>query len=225
MRRTAGFTLIELLVVIAIIAILAAILFPVFAKAREKARQASCLSNNKQIALALLMYVQDYDEMLPARAYGLYPHDFASGATMSWVSIVYPYVKNAQLFMCPSYTARYTAYTWQGATRISIPGNIGYNFCALGGSTNATYAMALIQRPAEVPMTADCVCCGLKSTGTDPRNCLYIGPGTNTTGVYPDECHPRMRVHNDGINITMLDGHGKWYGFQNVKRGTFWARK
>src|SRR5437773_5196359 len=64
-RRSAGFTLIELLVVIAIIAILAAILFPVFAQAREKARAATCISNSKQIGLALMMYAQDYDEMLP----------------------------------------------------------------------------------------------------------------------------------------------------------------
>jgi len=225
MRKTHGFTLIELLVVIAIIAILAAILFPVFARAREKARQASCLSNTKQIALAFLMYVQDYDETLPGRAYGVYPHDMASGATIGWPGFVYPYMKNVQIFRCPSYDVRYTLYGWEGGTRFNIPGNMGYNFCALGGSTGAFRPLSQVGRPAEVPMIADSVCCGLKSTGTDPRNCLYIGPGTNTTGVYPDECHPRMRCHNDGINIGMADGHAKWYGYQNLKRGTFWALK
>ncbi|MFH1909652.1 MAG: DUF1559 domain-containing protein [bacterium] len=210
---------------IAIIAILAAILFPVFAKAREKARQASCISNTKQLGLGLLMYAQDYDETFPGRAYGVYPHDFATGATICWPGFIMPYIKNVQIFKCPSYDVRYTTYAWEGGVRKSIPGNMGYNFCALGGSTNAYYPMALIGRPAEVPMVADSVCAGLKATGTDPRNCLYIGPGTNTTGVYPDECHPRMRVHNDGSNIGFADGHAKWYSFQNIPRGSFWARK
>jgi prepilin-type N-terminal cleavage/methylation domain-containing protein/prepilin-type processing-associated H-X9-DG protein len=225
MHRRAGFTLIELLVVIAIIAILAAILFPVFARAREKARQASCQSNLKQLGLGMLMYIQDYDEVLPGRAYGAYPHDLATGRTICWPGLVYPYIKNAQLFMCPSYPARYTVYAWEGTNRVNIAGNMGYNFCALGGSTNASYMMALITRPVEVPMIADSVCAGLKSTGTDPRNCLYIGPGTNTTGVYPDEVHPRMGIHNDGLNVGFCDGHAKWFKATSCPRGTFWARK
>ena len=97
---SSAFTLIELLVVIAIIAILAAILFPVFAQARDKARQTSCLSNNKQIALSILMYVQDYDETFPLSAAespgDKYLYD------LSWVSKVQPYVKNLQLFICPN---------------------------------------------------------------------------------------------------------------------------
>jgi prepilin-type N-terminal cleavage/methylation domain-containing protein/prepilin-type processing-associated H-X9-DG protein len=96
-----GFTLIELLVVIAIIAILAAILFPVFAKAREKARQSSCLSNQKQIGLALMQYVQDYDETYPLGYY--YP--FGSGGSsgyMHWSGMVMPYAKSNQIFVCPS---------------------------------------------------------------------------------------------------------------------------
>ena len=91
-----GFTLIELLVVIAIIAILAAILFPVFAKAREKARQSSCSSNLKQLSLAVLQYVQDYDEMLPdAECNGYY-----DGRV--WIISNIPYIKNQQIFRCPS---------------------------------------------------------------------------------------------------------------------------
>jgi prepilin-type N-terminal cleavage/methylation domain-containing protein/prepilin-type processing-associated H-X9-DG protein len=98
-RSTKGFTLIELLVVIAIIAILAAILFPVFAQAREKARQASCVSNEKQLSLAVIQYAQDYDER--------YPIGMTSGGdwqpiTNYWVGKIQPYVKNYQVFGCPS---------------------------------------------------------------------------------------------------------------------------
>jgi prepilin-type N-terminal cleavage/methylation domain-containing protein/prepilin-type processing-associated H-X9-DG protein len=114
-RHRNGFTLIELLVVIAIIAILAAILFPVFAQAREKARQATCLSNNKQIALGVMMYTQDYDETLPLGAYDTLPN---VPVTM-WYDVIEPYVKsgakgiftpltsagrtNAPFWICPSF--------------------------------------------------------------------------------------------------------------------------
>jgi len=220
-----GFTLIELLVVIAIIAILAAILFPVFSRARENARKATCQNNCKQLGMAMLQYVQDYDETFPGRAVGVSPHDTASGLTVCWVGLVFPYVKNTGVFMCPSYASRYTQHAWQGSTRIDIQGNMGYNFCGVGGSTNASCSMAQITTPAEVPLIGDAVCAGLKSTGTDPRNCLYIGPGTNTTGVYPNEVHPRMSVHTDGINLVFCDGHVKWFKASQVPRGSFWARK
>ena len=101
-----AFTLIELLVVIAIIAILAAILFPVFAQAREKARQTSCLSNQKQLGLGVMQYVQDYDETYPMAYY--YKNNTATtnggsaGGYVTWTVLLQPYVKNAQLFVCPS---------------------------------------------------------------------------------------------------------------------------
>ncbi len=98
-----GFTLIELLVVIAIIAILAAILFPVFARAREKARQSSCLSNVKQIMLGTLMYAQDYDETLEPHITFHTDNPFPGGQIyLGWTYMIEPYVKNAQIFICPS---------------------------------------------------------------------------------------------------------------------------
>lgn len=100
--RRRAFTLIELLVVIAIIAILAAILFPVFARAREQARRTSCLSNMKQLGLALYMYAQDYDETLPMRYVGITDQ---WGYEYTWKDCLYPYIKNLQVFACPSNNA------------------------------------------------------------------------------------------------------------------------
>ena len=95
--RRRGFTLIELLVVIAIIAILAAILFPVFARAREKARQTSCASNLKNLGTAVLMYVQDYDEHFPLAAYATPTFD-----VVTWHDLTDPYAKNTAIWHCPS---------------------------------------------------------------------------------------------------------------------------
>jgi prepilin-type N-terminal cleavage/methylation domain-containing protein len=106
-RPRFGFTLIELLVVIAIIAILAAILFPVFAQAREKARQTTCLSNMKQLGHGLTMYLQDYDDVFPFNWYGRTPDVWwqslpetgaGSGLAYKWMDVIYPYVKNEQVF-------------------------------------------------------------------------------------------------------------------------------
>ena len=108
--RASAFTLIELLVVIAIIAILAAILFPVFAQARESARKISCLSNNKQLGLGIMMYVQDYDEMYPCNSWDTPPigttdtdsKDPKYPSAFNWMWKVMPYMKNRQILVCPS---------------------------------------------------------------------------------------------------------------------------
>jgi prepilin-type N-terminal cleavage/methylation domain-containing protein/prepilin-type processing-associated H-X9-DG protein len=125
-KTSKGFTLIELLVVIAIIAILAAILFPVFARARENARRASCMSNLKQIGLGVMQYTQDYDEKMPSRV------NFGT-QTQNWREVIQPYVKSTQLFACPSNTGNtlttYPRYDNNGPKRsYSINGdntNIG----------------------------------------------------------------------------------------------------
>jgi prepilin-type N-terminal cleavage/methylation domain-containing protein len=136
MRRRA-FTLIELLVVIAIIAILAAILFPVFARARESARRSACLSNMKQVTSGFMMYTQDYDETFPFMANG----DIANYATATracWINGLMPYVKNMGVWWCPSTTRHATA----PPNAISDT-NYYYNGHASGKS------LAAIERPAE----------------------------------------------------------------------------
>lgn len=107
-----GFTLIELLVVIAIIALLAAILFPVFARARENARKSSCANNLKQIGVGMIQYGQDYDDFMPASvAFG-----GVAGSHYTWPTMVMPYVKNEQIFACPSASRGPKRRTWTGGS-------------------------------------------------------------------------------------------------------------
>ena len=152
-KHQSGFTLIELLVVIAIIAILAAILFPVFAQARERARQASCLMNSKQLATANYMYAQDYDEtILPSTNYTV-P---ASDPLRIWPAMLQPYVKNQGVFLCPS--ALNTKYPADWSMRSY--GSIGYN--GLAGfdpagieAPSSVAALASLDEPARTVLLAD----------------------------------------------------------------------
>ena len=123
-----AFTLIELLVVIAIIAILAAILFPVFARAREQARKSSCLSNLKQMGLATQMYVQDYDETLPR-------YSVATSPTAYWPNLIDPYVKNRQIWFCPSYERSVTNPSANASTYGTNYGIIGKNIAEFSRSS------------------------------------------------------------------------------------------
>ncbi len=129
MIKQRGFTLIELLVVIAIIAILAAILFPVFASAREKARQTACLSNEKQLGLAMLQYTQDFDETMVLKDYAA-----NNPAIAHWMDMLYPYIKSAAVYTCPSRSD-------QGPTNLYYnvysPGRVGYNYGTY--AINGTY--------------------------------------------------------------------------------------
>ena len=161
-RKKNAFTLIELLVVIAIIAILAAILFPVFAQAREKARQTSCLSNLKQIGLAFLQYEQDYDEQYPMV---FIPYDTGGvpdQTPCSWACSILPYSKNYQIFRCLSEptampgitpgTTYSTTYNWLPTT--GFPVQYAYNYYLGGINTGSVsrsgHALPAVSNPANV---------------------------------------------------------------------------
>jgi len=174
-RRSHGFTLIELLVVIAIIAILAAILFPVFAQAREKARSATCLNNLKQIGTATTMYVQDYDESFPVWGWahewtGLRPSGTLYTGKVIWPLLYMPYIKNTGVFLCPSdrnpnsnicTSLSPTSCSWSKPFQDSYGTNLRIHKCSdrTGGQSGcvgvAGLALAAIQAPADTYWIAD----------------------------------------------------------------------
>ncbi|MEN6403202.1 MAG: DUF1559 domain-containing protein [Armatimonadia bacterium] len=198
MRR--GFTLIELLVVIAIIAILAAILFPVFAKAREKARQSNCLSNVRQIGTALAMYTDDYDETLPRYSNGTV---MVSGSPQiqTWARVLKPYVKNDQIFLCPSKKAT----GWMGeadADSVWAPGGYGVNSGYL--FTGTGYSVVSL---SQVNDPAGTIAAGERAGLNTAR--LYSPQAEGGAGANPP-CNVDTR-HNDGANFLFLDGHAKFF--------------
>jgi prepilin-type N-terminal cleavage/methylation domain-containing protein/prepilin-type processing-associated H-X9-DG protein len=192
-----GFTLIELLVVIAIIAILAAILFPVFARAREKARQSSCLSNVKQINLAVNMYVQDYDETLPMAIAGTPP------ALYTISEVLDPYIKNTQVWDCPSKEDSVdlsgigkpnVSYSFDVGTPVPAGSSTGRLF---GVPAAATFScrLAQIDNPSAIPYMCD-------ATGA-------VDASFTSTIVEDDR-------HNEGANYGFADGHAKWDRVERV---------
>ncbi|NUP99722.1 MAG: DUF1559 domain-containing protein [Armatimonadetes bacterium] len=193
-----GFTLIELLVVIAIIAILAAILFPVFAKAREKARQSSCASNVKQIGLAVMQYAQDYDET--------YNLAYTMNPTIVWSFLLTPYAKSRQVFNCPS-DSDYPTVLGTG-NNLSYIAN--YNMHPAGDSaTVAAIAMASLTKPADticVAENADGATTNLAPTCQYAHGC---DGGAASTG-YNRWARTNLERHNGGSNFVFADGHAKW---------------
>ena len=209
MRR--GFTLIELLVVIAIIAILAAILFPVFAKAREKARQTSCLSNAKQISLGALMYIQDYDERFPFYAQGSYTVD----PWVFWPHQFQPYVKNWQLYRCAS--SPYGGPMTYHAT--VYPERPSYGFTNELWRTATGFSLAQVDRPAEKFMCFDSNHPALGDIRAilTSRQC-----GQWTCGANVATTHQWIVNHNDGDNIGYIDGHAKWQSGNSIWDNYAW---
>ncbi|MCW3059823.1 MAG: prepilin-type N-terminal cleavage/methylation domain [Capsulimonas sp.] len=231
-QNSAGFTLIELLVVIAIIAILAAILFPVFAQAREKARAISCLSNLKQIGLAFTQYNQDNDEYFP----GLYQGNWNSSIGR-WMDSIQPYVKNTQIFNCPSDSNTANKYIANrgtidlGATAIGgfgsyaasnaywgNGGNAGGSQWAgpMSGAQNVTDSLPSIESPSTTYLVGDgngsfqlsWVFNAQQPTAIDaasnPPNTLH---GTDATSTNLEGMS--VARHQGRTNIVFCDGHAK----------------
>ncbi|HSV75289.1 MAG TPA: prepilin-type N-terminal cleavage/methylation domain-containing protein [Chthonomonadales bacterium] len=191
-RHRSGFTLIELLVVIAIIAILAAILFPVFAQAREKARQANCVSNTKQYALATSMYTQDYDEVLPMGSYPLGPDPrTACVATFYWA--VAPYVSNDSVATCPSEPR---AIRLVEAVGFPCQGSPPYTSYTVNRSVfgNAYFPSFTPTRLAGIPRPAETI-------GAYDGNVGY-GPANQQLQLV-------QARHNEMFNANFVDGHTK----------------
>jgi prepilin-type N-terminal cleavage/methylation domain-containing protein/prepilin-type processing-associated H-X9-DG protein len=244
-RKQAGFTLIELLVVIAIIAILAAILFPVFAQAREKARTASCQSNLKQVSLALIMYSQDYDESFamwdtPCWNFG------ARGGWWNppWWMRLYSYTRNEGLLTCPS-DGGWVAH--QGGNLNILAGTCpGRGSCAQRASTSLPrarisygYSEFLMngpawggvqklprwQVPAETVLAADCWGAIMSPWSQTPNGIICRVAWANGQAACGCPCPeaPNVAVgdrnarHTSGTNIAFMDGHVKWSAWSRTR--------
>jgi prepilin-type N-terminal cleavage/methylation domain-containing protein/prepilin-type processing-associated H-X9-DG protein len=220
MKKSQGFTLIELLVVIAIIAILAAILFPVFAKVREKARQTSCASNMKQLGLAEAQYSQDNDEIYSGAYF-----DTPVNGRVVWTELLYPYTKSVGIYACPDSSTHMT--NDNAGNCLANPNTCGkgngvtdYSYNAVSqyniGNTNGDHAwnaVASIDQPTETIMLMDArggnggfYNCW-RTEETDIKGSFY---GNSWNGTNPVTSIIPQNRHTDGANYLWYDGHVKW---------------
>ncbi|MFQ3610062.1 MAG: DUF1559 domain-containing protein [Fimbriimonadales bacterium] len=246
MRRRKGFTLIELLVVIAIIAILAAILFPVFAQAREQARKTNCLSNMKQLMTAFQMYNTDYTQM----PYWLW-YNRGDGIWINWMEMINPYIKNQNIFLCPSAPTNKEAYT-TGCTGaptkvvssyVWVPWayfdywnwfNLAIMFAGFPSPCKSTDPSSPCANncPANRPWSA---CVSMDQVAKPAQSALliegyfvsYFTPlaeqttrfgSSCTTGFHYDENVTSIHRHRNGMNVGFVDGHARWLSARQFHR-------
>jgi prepilin-type N-terminal cleavage/methylation domain-containing protein/prepilin-type processing-associated H-X9-DG protein len=220
--RPSAFTLIELLVVIAIIAILAAILFPAFARARENARRASCQSNLKQMCLGFKQYIQDYDERNPLVAADLDNSNSLTATDQGWAQTLQPYMKSTQIFQCPSETSPpvatggatpgYSDY-WMNA---GVAGQADASFNAqtltvLGGDGGAAGAAANTELTSAYAVSGDPNVTTVKVGTGDLTLTQYIGTTGNVIyNTTANALGSGGKRHLEGCNFAFVDGHVKW---------------
>lgn len=197
-----GFTLIELLIVISIIALLAAILFPVFARARESARRAACQSNLKQIGMGVMQYTQDYDEMYPAQTenngVNYYADTSAAGWAENWIWNTQPYIRSWQVFRCPS-----LADTPDAATRPagnSATGYFGNGILFRQFGLNQT----AVSETASIIMAHEYILATNRSYLRPTSDGAAVGKFREPMNETWDE------IHFEGANLLFADGHVKW---------------
>lgn len=200
-----GFTLIELLVVVAIIAILAAILFPVFSRAREKARSSSCQANLKQIGTAAKMYTQDYDERFVQRR-----TQVAMGDNRSWRVLLFPYTKSKTIYTCPSNAKTSFANNWNGGSDYSMTGYYDANY----GISRVHYAGGGPKTPsgkrlAEFSHPSTSIVFG------DTGGGISISRRSNSHGWH--RTGSASKQHNGVANYVFADGHAKVYNPQAIQ--------
>jgi prepilin-type N-terminal cleavage/methylation domain-containing protein/prepilin-type processing-associated H-X9-DG protein len=218
-RRDRGFTLIELLVVIAIIAILAAILFPVFAQAREKARATTCLSNLRQVGLALQMYAQDYDETLQPTRVDI--GNFADPkAPANFLGSIMPYTKNKGIFVCPSSVDanQNPAYKGSGCTDISCSSLQG-NAVVMGRS------LAVVPNPADIIYLDEnhfkWHIAWLRPAEYPKKGQFMYWHWNQGSGQGPGRVEQYNNVHTDGGNVVYVDGHAKHMKYARLRSSNF----
>jgi prepilin-type N-terminal cleavage/methylation domain-containing protein/prepilin-type processing-associated H-X9-DG protein len=220
-RRNQGFTLIELLVVIAIISILAAILFPVFARARENARRAGCQSNLKQLGLTIMQYTQDYDEKMPPPYINIYE----TGSWDYWDKQIQPYVKSTQLLSCPSAPPQVTGgqvYSWpQYGMNVQMDAGVA----SVNSANHTGISLSAINNPSELLL----LCENRRADSPNSPGYVYVFYDSSTwfgvVGV-------PYAQHFDGANLLYADGHVKWqkvtalttnpYASPNTKNWRLW---
>ncbi|MCS6918991.1 MAG: DUF1559 domain-containing protein [Fimbriimonadales bacterium] len=242
MRSGRGFTLIELLVVIAIIAILAAILFPVFAQARESARQTTCASNMNQLGKAILMYATDNEQVLPANRVVLGPGGtpLPDASRRTWATLVDPYVKNKEVFFCPNAEkppADFRLDDWAMRGWLSV----GYNthiagWYWIGGGLPSGEQTIMLPSLATIREAARFVLLADTANGRSPQqngNCFGFSADNNSYGGCEGAPQfrqviqglarsgtagfaPIMARHRGGLNLTFADGHVKWFRLEAV---------
>jgi prepilin-type N-terminal cleavage/methylation domain-containing protein/prepilin-type processing-associated H-X9-DG protein len=238
-----GFTLIELLVVIAIIAILAAILFPVFASAREKARQISCASNEKELGLGILQYIQDYDEMFPIGCSTLTANGggtYGIGYTGGWAHPIIPYLKSVGVYRCPDDPSSYNpGYgTWQPVSYAMNDSLLGDGNRDSSGNNPKPASDSSLAAPSSTVMLCEAFGATMDilnanpsmdySTGATmdrqfwggcPTYCTSRYATGNPSGFTVTQWNGTNGVHTSGSNFLAADGHVKWLKPTSVSPG------